>query len=181
MRTSNVRTLRSAMLFAAAALFAIAHASAQPGAGSVEVGLEAGPFFFLATGARDAIGGFGISFEPHIGYSISEEFAVGATAFLYRAIEGGGTQPAVSFGGGFAHGNYRFSPGSTWSPYIGMRLGAFVPRPSVSQFVFGIQTGVQYFVSPPLSINGQLALFTSGGVGLGLLSSVQFGLSYHLK
>jgi len=181
MSKTNLRCVRFALLVMALELFSIAQLNAQVEKASFEIGIEAGPFLFITFGGREMLGGFGIYGEPHVGYFITDALVVGATGFFYNTIDSDPSQPSNSFGGAYAHVNYHFNSGSTLSPYIGGRIGVFNPD-SETQFAFGIQTGLQYFVEPQLSINGQLGILLSTGSDEGVfLSCLGFGLSYHFR
>ena len=149
--------------------------NAQTAKGSIEIGIIAGPYFFMENGGHEPVGGFGISGEPHVDYFINDRITVGATGFFYSYIE---NDPSQHIGGVYSHMNYYFNSNSTFSPYIGGRIGV-VKGNSDLQFAFGIQTGLLYFVSSKFSINGQLDIVSSTGPGF--LSSLDLGLSYHIK
>jgi hypothetical protein len=177
----NVPALRIALLATLIGLSSTAQLYAQTQKGALEIGVEAGPLLFIATGGHESVGGFLVSGEPHVGYFLSDDLAVGATAFFYRSVESDPSQPSIWFGGIYGHGNYHFNSGSALSPYIGGRIGVFRPNADI-QFAIGAQGGLQYFASRELSVNGQLELGTSSGSGGSVfLAGLGLGLSYHIK
>jgi hypothetical protein len=181
MSDARVHALRIVVLVTVIGLSSIAQVYAQTGKGSFEVGIEAGPLLFIATGGHETVGGFILCVEPHVGYFVTDELAVGVTGFFYRSADSDPSQPALSFGGAYSHANYHFNSGSTLSPYIGGRIGVFKPN-SDMQFAVGAQAGLQYFVTRQLSVNGQLEIGTSPGSGGNVfLACLGLGLSYHIK
>ncbi len=178
---TSLRGLRIAALIMALAMSIMANVSAQTEKGTFAVGIEAGPFLFIATGGHETVGGFGLSGEPHVDFFFTDELAVGATGFFFHTVDSDPSQPSIFFGGVYSHINYHFNSGGTLSPYIGIRIGAFKPNLEM-QFALGAQTGLLYFVTRQLSINGQLEIGTiMGSAGDIFLSSLGFGLSYHIK
>jgi len=176
-----LRRLRIPALIMALTLSMMAHVSAQTQEGALNVGVELGPFSFIATGGHETIGGLGLFGEPHLGYFLSDKFAVGATGFFYHPIDNGGSSPSVYFGGAYSYVNYHFNSGSLLSPYIGGRIGVFKANPE-TQFALGAQAGLLYFVSRQFSINGQLETAACmGSEGDIFLLGLGFGLSYHIK
>jgi len=180
-RRAVVPAFRIAALVMVLAFSSLAHICAQTEKGSLEAGLEAGPFFFITTGGHETVGDFGLSLEPHLSYFFTDDLSAGAAGFFYHTSESDASQPSISFGGAFANANYHFSSGSTWSPYIGGRVGVFKPN-SEMQFAVGTQIGLQYLVAPQFSVNGELDIDANlGSESFGLLSSLGLGVSYHLR
>jgi hypothetical protein len=181
MSHAGVPALRVAVLVTVIGLSSVVQVYAQTEKGALEVGIEAGPLFFIATGGHETVGGFLLSVEPHVGYFVNDELVVGVTGFFYRSVDSDPSQPAISFGGVYTHVNYHFNSGSTFSPYIGGRIGVFTPN-SDTQFAAGAQGGLQYFVTRRLSVNGQLEIsMSSGSGGNAFLSCVGLGVSCHIK
>jgi hypothetical protein len=178
---TRVPVLRVAVLVTVIGLSSVVQVYAQTEKGAFEVGIEAGPLLFIATGGHETVGGFMLSVEPHVGYFVSDELVVGVTGFFYRSIDSDPSQPAISFGGAYTHVNYHFNSRSTFSPYIGGRIGVFKPN-SEAQFAAWAQGGLQYFVTRQLSVNGQLEIgMSSGSGGDAFFSCVGLGLSYYIK
>ena len=174
------RGSKIAGLIMALAAFVMTPASAQTQKGVVDIGIELGPFSFIASGGHETIGGLGLFGEPHLGYFLSDKFAVGATGFFYKPIDGGGSSTSIYFGGAYGYVNYHFNSGNPLSPYVGGRIGVFKPNAEM-QFAFGVQTGLLYFVARQFSINGELEIAASpGSEGDILLLCLGFGLSYHI-
>ena len=176
-----LRGLRTAAFIIALAMLMMTHASAQTQKGALDVGIELGPFFFIAAPGHETIGDLGLFGEPHIGYFLSDKVDVGATGLFYFPNEKSGSSHSLFFGAAYSYVNYHFNSGSSWSPYIGGRIGV-VEANSEMEFAFGAQTGLLYFVTRQLSINGQLEIETSIGAEGGIfLSCLGFGLSYYIK
>lgn len=181
MNETYLRGLRISTFIMMFAALMMTRASAQTQSGALDVGVELGPFIFIATGGHETIGGFALCGEPQIGYFLSDELAIGASGFFYRPLESSGPSPSTSFGGAYGYANYHFNSGGTWSPYIGGRLGVFKPNLEM-QFAFGVQTGLMYFVTREFSVNAQLEIqASSGSYGDIFLSSLGLGLSYCIK
>jgi hypothetical protein len=181
MNESSTRALRIAVLITVIGVSSVANVYAQTAKGFFAVGIEAGPFLFIASGGHEMVGGFGLSGEPHIDYFLTDWLAVGATGFYFHTFDSDPSQPSISFGGAYGHVNYHFNSGSAFSPYIGVRIGGFKSN-SEMQFAVGAQTGIQYFVTRQLSINVQLEVATvNGSTDNFFLSCLDLGLSYHIK
>ena len=180
MREPNSRGLKIVVLGTALMLSAIASTRSQTEKVSLEVGVDVGPAFFIATGGHETIGGFLFAVEPHLDYFLTDGLAVGATVFLFRNI-GSDAESRLVFGAAYGHINYFFSSSSRLSPYIGARLGLLKPN-SETLFGLGPQIGLMFFVTRQFSINGQLdgAIHQASG-GTLFLSSVVFGLSYYVE
>ena len=181
MNEPHIRGLRVAVIIIVLTMSMMANISAQTQKGALNIGLELGPFIFIATGGHETIGDIGLFGEPHIDYFISERLAIGATGFFYRPIDNTGSSPSIYFGGVYSYVNYYFNSGSPLSPYIGGRIGAFKQN-SEMQFAFGAQTGLQYFFTRQFSIDGQLEIAASTGSKEDIfLGGLGLGLSYHIK
>jgi hypothetical protein len=178
MMKSGALALRFSLLATVISLSSMVNLRAQTLKGSFEIGIEAGGFFFISNSGHETVGGFGLSGEPHVDYFISDQVEVGATGFYYHPIDGDPSLPSIFFGGAYGHVNYHFNSGSTISSYVGGRIGVVKPNIETS-FAVGAQAGLQYFVAPAFSINGQLDVTTSKGFGL--LSCLGFGFSYYVK
>jgi len=181
MSKSRVPPLTIALLATVIGLTSSAQVCAQTQKGAFEAGIEVGPLLFIATGGHELVGGFLLSGEPHVGYFLTEELAVGATALFYHSVDGDPSQPSMLFGGVYGHANYHFNSGSALSPYIGGRMGAF-KADSEMHYAVGAQGGLQYFVTRQLSVNGQLEIGASpGSGGTVFMAGLGLGLSYHVK
>ena len=179
MREAHGRALRIAVLVILSAMSSIPHVHAQTDKGTFEVGIEAGPFLFVATGGTEAFGGLGLFVEPHVDYFFTDKLAVGATGFFYQSTESDASFPSFSFGGAYGHVDYHFNSGSRLSPYVGARIGVLIPN-SATLFGLGAQIGLKYFVTRQFSINGQLAVAGyPGSAGAIFLSCLGLGLSIH--
>ena len=151
------------------AIFSSAPGTAQVAKGAFEIGFETGPFLFIGSGGGETVGGLGLVVEPHVGYFVSDALAIGATGLFYHTFDTDPSVPSLSFGGAFGHVNYHFNPGGTWSPYVGGRLGVFDPYEEMF-FAFGVQTGLQFFATRQLSVNGQLVVeIVPGSRGIAFL------------
>jgi hypothetical protein len=177
---SKLRLLRISTLVVAAAISPKPDVSGQVSKGAVEVGVGVGPFLLMAVGSRETIGVIGGFGEPFVGYYVAGDLDIGASGFFYHSLDSDPSFPAVSFGGASLHVNYHFSSGSELSPFVGARLTVLTSE-SEPLFGFGTQIGLKYFVARQLSVNGLLTVLifpTSEGVGL--LSSLGVGISYHI-
>lgn len=183
MNATSVSAVRIAVVVTVIGLFSITAGYGQAEKGAFEVGIEVGPSLVIATGGHETIGAFVLAVEPHVGYFFTDALALGATVFLFRAIDSDPSQPALFFGAAYAHVNYHFNAGGTWSPYIGGRAGVFNAY-SAALFAAGVQIGLQFFAAHQFSINGQLEVGTiagSAGSGSAFLSTLGIGMSYHIK
>lgn len=180
MGRAGLRAFTIAMLVAMTGMSTLTQGYAQTRKGSFEVGVEAGPFMFFAVGGHEFLGVFLLSVDPHVGYFLSEELAVGVTGFLYRSVDGALSEPALSFGGVFGHVKYHFNSGNSLSPYFCGRIGIFTSDSEV-RLALGAQIGLLFFVSRQVSISGTVdvgAIPDTGGVVF--LTGVNLGVSFHI-
>jgi hypothetical protein len=176
---ANSQALKIAVLETALVLSSIASTFAQTENVRLEVGVQAGPSIFIATGGHETIGGFLVVGEPHLEYFLSGEFAVGVTGLFYRNIEG--VESRLFFGAAYGDINYFFSSTSPLSAYIGARVGVFKPNSGIL-FGLGPQTGLKFFATSQFSINVQLdGAIHQASEGTLFLSSLVLGLSYYMK
>ncbi len=72
MSEASITVLRIAALVTVMGLSSVAQVHAQTEKGTIEVGIEAGPLLFIATGGHETVGGFLLSGEPHVGYFLTQ-------------------------------------------------------------------------------------------------------------
>jgi len=100
--------------------------NAQTVKGSFEIGIEMGAFLFISN-AHEITGGLGLSGEPHVDYFITDQLEIGVTGFYFHNFDSDPSLPPIFFGGAYGHVNYHFNPGSTFSTYVGGRVGVVKP------------------------------------------------------